>query len=428
MIEQLNKIINLMENIDNSLYLLNEATLSIPEIYEKYYNKIPENTFNNIIKSDPTTNFENSKMGIYSKWLLNLYRKGNIKEEDLYKAKQYLEIFNTFKNKIKDRDINHYLNIQELFKTIEPFYKNPEQATSKSDEIRKLKEGAEKWYEDDEWLVIIPHTRETSCFYGKGTQWCTAAEHSDNYFNHYNAQGPLYININKKNGKKYQFHFESEQFMDETDSSVSIFNVGLTKPLLKRYMEKLSEKVDNKTKQEKRLLTSDKNIMSLSEYMSLQNNDDITIIGIVWDLKNKKAFSLGQTYCQWADDDKDSINSGLPQIKERNETFKDRSGKLNTEYLVSKSGYPAANWCNEYSTPGTNKGEWYLMTVSEWQDAIKNMDEWFGIAQVFGWSNRWFWTSSECSESSSWCAGLDLKGVYEDYKTNGNCVRACLAF
>ena len=51
----------------------------------------------------------------------------------------------------------------------------------------------------------------------KNTQWCTAAD-GNNQFNYYNSQGPLYININKADNEKYQFHFESDQFMDETDT------------------------------------------------------------------------------------------------------------------------------------------------------------------------------------------------------------------
>ena len=67
-------------------------------------------------------------------------------------------------------------------------------------------------------MIIVPHTEEASCYYGKGTQWCTAANNGNNMFEYYNDNGNLYININKLTHEKYQFHFETDSFMDETDS------------------------------------------------------------------------------------------------------------------------------------------------------------------------------------------------------------------
>jgi len=39
--------------------------------------------------------------------------------------------------------------------------------------------------------------QEAACYLGQGTQWCTAATYSDNYFDHYNEVGGLII-INLK--------------------------------------------------------------------------------------------------------------------------------------------------------------------------------------------------------------------------------------
>ena len=38
---------------------------------------------------------------------------------------------------------------------------------------RVKKEGAEKVYEDDRWLIVRPFTIEASSMYGRNTQWCT---------------------------------------------------------------------------------------------------------------------------------------------------------------------------------------------------------------------------------------------------------------
>ena len=240
--QELNKIYNLLERIDHTFrdfsfineWLILEAA-SLDDVYQKYYNQIPEDEFKQIVAADPTSG--DDKMGKYSKWLLALYTNGNLKLEDLYKATQYLTTFHKYKNKLDKKDIGQYKSLPELFNSVSPYLDNT-QAASHKEEIRQIKQDAEKVYEDDEWLVIVPHTEAAAIEYGKGTQWCTAATGSWNYFEDYNNEGFLYININKKTGRKYQFHFESQSFMDETDSSVDMYGIGLSSQLEKFYEDK----------------------------------------------------------------------------------------------------------------------------------------------------------------------------------------------
>lgn len=229
--------------ITESLYdILFEGADTLNVIYDKYYKDIPLNDFNNIVESDPTWSSEKKdKMGKYTKWLLNLYKRGNLKIEDLYKAKQYLTYFNKYINKIEVKDINKYKTLPELYKTVSSFIDadNNSQtiATSKSDEIRQIKSNVKKLYEDSNWLILIPLTREAAIYYGKNTQWCTAAERSSNYYDYYTKQGPLYINIDKKQNRKYQFHFESGQFMNEFDEEIEnpiATTIGMSPQIVKR--------------------------------------------------------------------------------------------------------------------------------------------------------------------------------------------------
>ncbi|MBR6517651.1 MAG: hypothetical protein IKT40_12540 [Bacilli bacterium] len=201
-------------------YLLEAASLE--DIHNKYYNNIDNDIFMQIISADPTYDVNKpQKMGKYGKWLLNIYKNGKLKLEDLYKATEYLKYFVKYINRIENKDINQYHSLGDLYNVVKVFMEsNDEMATSNSDEIRRIKEGADKVYEDSEWMIIIPRTQEASCYYGKGTQWCTAAEKSYNYFDYYNDQGPLYINIDKRTNEKYQFHFESDSFMDENDVAI----------------------------------------------------------------------------------------------------------------------------------------------------------------------------------------------------------------
>ena len=225
---------------ESQIILLFEA-MSLKDIHEKYYKTIPIEVFSKIIQSDPTFDSRKpNKMGKYGKWLISLYSKGDLKIEDLYKATEYLTTFIKFYNRIEDKDINHYKNLSELYDAIKAFNENS--STSHADEIRKIKEGAEKVYEDDTWLVVVPNTMEASIYYGKHTQWCTAAESSYNAFDYYNDLGPLFININKKTNKKYQFHFETKSMMDENDSEIDspLSNtIGFTHGLLNFYKKYL---------------------------------------------------------------------------------------------------------------------------------------------------------------------------------------------
>lgn len=226
---------DLYEMIRESIDFLMES-MSLGDIRKQYYGKIPEDIFNNILTADPT--FQGDKMGKYGKWLLALYIKGNLNLNDLNKAKEFLSVFNHFQKRIQPNDIMRYPSLQHLFQKIKPFIENPDQATSKSDEIRRIKQGAKKVYEDSEWIVIVPKTKEASCYYGKGTKWCTAAEDGNNDFDHYNEQGNLYININKRTGEKFQFHFETSSFMDDGDYPIEqpvAETIGMTPGLIEFY-------------------------------------------------------------------------------------------------------------------------------------------------------------------------------------------------
>ena len=102
---------------------------------------------------------------------------------------------------------------------------------------------AEKVFEDVKWEVWIPKTFAASCKLGEGTSWCTAMSKDSSYFNQYSSDGPLYIIINKSNPKeKYQFHFESNQFMDKDDEPINIMDIlGDNKQLYNFFMPMLKK-------------------------------------------------------------------------------------------------------------------------------------------------------------------------------------------
>lgn len=195
---------------------------TLDEIYDKYYSNFDKDEFMEINKSDPTSKGGKRK-GKFLPWLLNLRKAGNLKLEDLYKANEYLEIFSKYRQKLKENDIMKINSLSELFDIVKPAIENKESDELKSKKAleKEIKENeSEKIYENDEVLILVPKTHRAACLYGSNTQWCTASKDSDRYFNQYSSEGPLYIVIDKVNNEKYQFHAESEQYMDENDSEI----------------------------------------------------------------------------------------------------------------------------------------------------------------------------------------------------------------
>lgn len=209
------------------------------EIFSKHYaKKMPREEFDAIAKDDPTSIIDNKgnvkKIGKYTKWMLEMYGKKRMRLEDTYKAKEYLELFVKHLKRIpiKDRNINRFKTINDLHDVVKGF-RDVDTRRDKKRAVEKGENEINKLYEDSNWLLVHPKTKDAACFYGKGTEWCTASLNR-NYFEHYNKMGPMYIVINKKDQErqergditmhdieKYQFHWFTWQFADRTDETYS---------------------------------------------------------------------------------------------------------------------------------------------------------------------------------------------------------------
>ena len=123
----------------------------------------------------------------------------------------------------------------ELYELTKQF--SLEQATTTKAE--RVLQDAEMVYDGPNWEILIPKSRDAACHYGSNTRWCTAGS-SNNYYDHYSKQGPLYIITNKKDqSDKYQFHFESNQFMDKEDHNVSLSPFLNDRPELKEFFKEM---------------------------------------------------------------------------------------------------------------------------------------------------------------------------------------------
>ena len=110
-------------------------------------------------------------------------------DQNLMKVKQNLDEFKKYSTNLAKTDISQYGSIDELDNSIKTYKEKPRRSY-------KQVEGGNVVYEDDRFFVINPLTHIASCYYGKGTKWCTAAE-TDTQFSKYNDDGKLFYILDK---------------------------------------------------------------------------------------------------------------------------------------------------------------------------------------------------------------------------------------
>lgn len=166
-----------------------------------------------------------SKSGENLQYIARMYGNKQFKLEDSQRLKSDLELFYKVKSKLQNKDLNSYKELKDLYAVLEPFTEkgddDPELASNK-ELARRMKSSVKKLIDAPNFKVIVPETEEAACFYGKGTKWCTASTDSHNLFKSYKDRDDLIIIIAKRDGKdrKFQFHYESGQIMDELDRSI----------------------------------------------------------------------------------------------------------------------------------------------------------------------------------------------------------------
>ena len=183
-----------------------------------------------LFMADPTfkQTRRGSFVGRYGVWIGNMYANGGIKPGDAPELKSAL--FTYDKNKTQLPQIKDCKSLSELIGWVKNLSDDFKPVRKQSN----AKENLEKVYEDDEWIVYVPHNHAAARRGGAGTRWCTASE-NEYYYNCYSNQGPLYINIRKSDGAKFQFHFESNQFMNADDEPVRLNKIGLSEGVVDFY-------------------------------------------------------------------------------------------------------------------------------------------------------------------------------------------------
>lgn len=240
---------------------------SVDKQGKKQKPRLTKQELNALVQADPTTrlndvdlenmskdDYKKLKAGKYVQWLIKQYltlkterqpgengydrELANVKVtfmEDLYKVTDDLKKFERFKGRIKgEKDINK-LTADQLYDEVKDFDLTLATTTKAERKSAEVHPGSKMVYDGPNWRVIEiedkgPVGKEAACFYGgnnQETRWCTSTPGTDQWFNRYIKDGPLYVLFNPNDTdvspttglpkNRYQFHFPSNQFMDKDD-------------------------------------------------------------------------------------------------------------------------------------------------------------------------------------------------------------------
>jgi hypothetical protein len=189
-------------------------------------------------KTDPTKNKQ------YVQWLARTYVRDSAHLEDVLTQlgpvlSKFYQLVQRKKLTPPHNDINRYKDFHDLGSAVES------QPDVSANDTNVEKGQAKDYYRDNDIRIIVPEDQTAACYYGQGTKWCTASTSAHNMFNTYQRRGPLYIILPKKpirNGEKYQWHFESKQYMDEADRPSSIIDLVQRYPQLRNIFKEQAEK------------------------------------------------------------------------------------------------------------------------------------------------------------------------------------------
>ena len=282
--------------ITESQYRVLSEQYTEDELKTKYVDSglIPENQFNEIINS--------IKKPFYSQWLLKMVSSGFIKYEDAYKFEYYFNVFEKFKQHYPIKDLGQIKTLQDVieFERKSKDILIKQQETEQGDisdkknlvsqnGIQKLESVGIKYLGMVDGLQafqVPPEVKDSKDAWnvyreilgkcsgrdkGQRISICTMAGFGNfnqylndypgsSYYVFYNMGDPL---------SPYQFHYESNQFMDKNDDDIieSKLFINLSKFLLKKGLSEKSLSIIHKEKIGLELTDDEKNAMKDIKYV-----------------------------------------------------------------------------------------------------------------------------------------------------------------
>jgi len=213
--------------------------------YRKHNRNISNEQLTYALESDPTYIENSNEVGKLTDWILK--RKdlnefmSEFHSEDL---KLFLNVLlkgsKNPESPLYQKTINHFNTLKELRnatlnRRVDLKYESSkERATRLKSEMRDTFENPENEETAKEQYDIIynnsktglrivqPKTTLASCYFGKGTTWCTSTLSPNNMFESYTQDGDFYIVDDSITGEKFGIQPETEQFQNKVNSQANL--------------------------------------------------------------------------------------------------------------------------------------------------------------------------------------------------------------
>jgi len=191
-----------------------------PKILEFLKGKgIPEEKASEMIdtfgKADPTKD----TTAEYINWIIRMVLTNKMKEEDIDKVREYLEVFSKLKksNKLKElkvsSDINSYKDVVDLYKIVKDYLGG--KPVTKQESERNTSYGLNKIYDKNGIKVYKITEPGVASYIAKDTNWCVKSHDTAKY---YLSFGPLYLL--ETIGERYLISEGTDQFKNVDDEEV----------------------------------------------------------------------------------------------------------------------------------------------------------------------------------------------------------------
>ena len=116
-----------------------------------------------------------------TQWLVTTYVRGGFRLEDLPKARDTLAWFSLHRAKLPEveRSLNRYRDLASMWRAVKGFVEADAPVSNRAaDRAEREIARAESRIlveREDGFTVAVPLTERASCWWGRGTRWCTAA-------------------------------------------------------------------------------------------------------------------------------------------------------------------------------------------------------------------------------------------------------------
>ena len=134
----------------------------------------------------------------YLDWIINKWIKSREENPEMVTSSKEsaeevidaVDTFNRVRNILDIKNLYDYRSIDHLFQVLTAAQKKSRREVSS-------REDATKVFENDQFTIMVPESKEASCYYGAGTKWCVASTDTDSHYNNYKRSGELYYIIDK---------------------------------------------------------------------------------------------------------------------------------------------------------------------------------------------------------------------------------------